>query len=64
MALYWTANALAVFLALGTVVVLIMGAFNLFGFKSENNVLEAFVFISALVIWLIGRTCRHFLVRN
>lgn len=58
------ANALAAFLALGTVAVLIMGAFNVFGFKSENNVLEAFVFIPALVIWLIARICRHFMVRN
>ena len=58
MMLYWAATAVALFLALGTVVVLIMGAFNLWGFKSENNALEAFVFIPALLIWLAGRFCR------
>jgi hypothetical protein len=54
MVLYWTATVVAAFLALGTAVVLIMGAFNVFGFKAENNVLETFVLIPALVIWLIG----------
>jgi hypothetical protein len=61
MLLYWVATATAALLALGTVVVLIMGAFNMWGFKSENNVLEAFVFIPALLIWLIGRACRYFM---
>jgi hypothetical protein len=59
--LYWAATVVAALLALGTVVVLILGAFNVLGFKSENNVHEAFVFIPALLIWLIGRACRYFL---
>jgi hypothetical protein len=63
MVLYW-ATAVAAFLALGTVAVLIMGAFNVWGFKSENNVLEAFVFIPALLIWLFGRACRYFMAGN
>ena len=63
-ALYWAATAVALFLALGTVVVLIMGAFNLWGFKSENNALEAFVFIPALLIWLAGRLCRALMART
>lgn len=61
MVLYWLATAVAVFLALGTVVVLILGSFDLLGFKSENNILEAFVFIPAFLIWLIGRACRYFM---
>jgi hypothetical protein len=64
MVLYWAATAVAAFLALGTVAVLIMGAFNAWGFKSENNVLEAFVFIPALLIWLFGRACRYFMAGN
>ena len=59
--LYWMATTVAAFLALGTVMVLIMGAFNMWRFKSENNVVEAFVFIPALLIWLIGRASRYFL---
>jgi hypothetical protein len=61
MALYWLATAVAVFLALGTVVVLILGAFDMWGFKSEDNILEAFVFIPAFLIWLFGRACRYFM---
>jgi hypothetical protein len=64
MVLYWATTIVAAFLALGTVVVLIMGAFNVWGFRSENNVLEAFVFIPALLIWLIGRACRYLLAGN
>jgi len=64
MVLYWATTIVATFLVLGTVVVLIMGAFNVWGFRSENNVLEAFVFIPALLIWLIGRACRYLLAGN
>jgi hypothetical protein len=61
MVFYWTANVIAAFLALGTAAVLILGTFNVLGFKSENNVLEAFVFIPAAMIWLIGRAGRYLL---
>lgn len=61
MILYWVANIVAAFLALGTVAVLIMGTFDILGFKSENNVLEAFVFMPAVLIWLIGRACLYLL---
>ncbi|HLL26305.1 MAG TPA: hypothetical protein VKT73_01465 [Xanthobacteraceae bacterium] len=60
-ALYWIASCIAAFLALGTVVVIALGMFNAMGFKSENNILEAFVFIPAVLIWLIGRACRYLL---
>jgi hypothetical protein len=62
--LYWTCTAIAVFLALGTVAVLVLGSFDVWGFKPENNVLEAFVFIPALLIWLLGRACRYLLARE
>jgi hypothetical protein len=59
--LYWVATGVAVFLAAGTVIVILMGTMGVMGFKTENNILEAFVFIPALLIWLVGRACRYFL---
>jgi hypothetical protein len=64
MVLYWVATAIAAFLALGTAAVLIMGAFDVWGFKSENNAIEAFVFLPALLIWLFGRACRYLTAGN
>jgi hypothetical protein len=64
MVLYWAASAVAGFLAAGTAAVIVMGAFNVWGFESENNVLEAVVFIPAAVIWLFGRACRYVLAGN
>jgi hypothetical protein len=61
MALYWTANVLAAFLVVGTLVMVFMGIFGLNGYDSETAILESFVFIPALLIWLIGRACRYFL---
>jgi hypothetical protein len=59
--LYWVATVVAVFLAAGTVIVILMGMMGVMGFKAENNILEAFVFIPALLIWLFGRACRYVL---
>jgi hypothetical protein len=58
------ASGIAAFLAIGTVVVVFMGLFGLRGYNTESAVLESFVFIPALLIWLIGRACRYFLAGN
>jgi hypothetical protein len=59
--IYWIATVIAALLVLGTCIVLVLGAFDAWGFKSENNILEAFVFIPALLIWAIGWGCRYIL---
>jgi hypothetical protein len=59
--LYWTCTGIAVFLTLGTVIVLILGSLNALGYESQNNAVEAFVFIPALAFWLLALAFRHFL---
>jgi hypothetical protein len=63
MVLYWVATGIAALLAVGTVAAMVMGAFGLVKYYKdwEDVFLESFVFIPALLIWLIGRACRYFL---
>ena len=61
MVIYWAATGIAVILALGTAVMVTLGVLGLAGYTSENAVLEAFVLVPALLIWLFGRACRYVL---
>jgi hypothetical protein len=62
--LYRSANILALLFAISTAVAAIMGwrAWQLFGFSREDAIMLSMLFIPALLIWLFGRLCRHFLV--
>lgn len=64
MTIYWIALVIALFLALGTVIVIVAGYFEMWGFRAENNILEAFVFIPALLLWLLGLASRKFIARR
>jgi len=63
MALYWIATGIALLLAVGTVLAMVLGALGLVKYYKdwEGVFLESVVFIPALLIWLIGRACRYFL---
>jgi hypothetical protein len=62
--LYWSANILALLFAISTVVAVSMGlrAWLYFGFSREDAIMLSMLFIPALLIWIFGRLCRHFLV--
>jgi hypothetical protein len=64
MAIYWVMTTIAVFLALGTVVMIVMGTLGLMGQNGETALLESVVFIPAFLFWLIGRASRYYLVRD
>jgi hypothetical protein len=64
MTIYWLATVLALFLALGTVIVIAAAYFEMWGLRAENNILEAFVFIPALLLWLLGLASRKFIARR